>query len=318
MTMQMYFESCKYICFLGARSLRSLAQYKYIYFLSVHFGVLPPQYQKDGYATASHNKHITDGPHAGPNRTSLSSLIVSIFFSVLLCVYIVGRKLLKRRKGRRYGYGSKMHPISISRPGEIGNPYQRHRLESSSTNCDFPVANFIPGTTVSDGRGVIYRTSGSILSFPSGHTNTNASSDLGYLEVREQSGCDVYQALHGGPRAPPRDLSLTEDGAQKEDNGIRGGMNPSIIIYETPRNIALENSRESLDYEDPLYEASVFRCDRRNSTMNDSVEKESQYMDMSCQNCQNSKIYKCILNKYFFNEDQRCCFNMVSKVIIGV
>ena len=30
---------------------RSLAQYKYIYFLSVHFGVLPPQYQKAGYAT---------------------------------------------------------------------------------------------------------------------------------------------------------------------------------------------------------------------------------------------------------------------------
>ena len=39
------------ICFLGARSLRSLAQYKYIYFLSVQFGVLPPQYQKAGYAT---------------------------------------------------------------------------------------------------------------------------------------------------------------------------------------------------------------------------------------------------------------------------
>ena len=36
----------------GARSLRSLAQYKsMIFFLSVHLGVLPPQYQKAGYAT---------------------------------------------------------------------------------------------------------------------------------------------------------------------------------------------------------------------------------------------------------------------------
>ena len=89
---------------------------------------------------------------------------------------------------------------------------------------------------------------------------------------------------------PPRDLPLTEDGTQREDNGISGDrMNASIIIYETPRNIALENSRESLDIEDRLYEASIFPCDRKNSTMNDDVEKESQYVDMSCQNCQNSQ-----------------------------
>ena len=42
--MQMYL-SPENVCFwilIGARSLRSLAQYKYIYFLSVYFGVLPP------------------------------------------------------------------------------------------------------------------------------------------------------------------------------------------------------------------------------------------------------------------------------------
>ena len=61
MTMKMYFESWKYMCLR-----RSLAQYKYIYFLSVHFGVLPPppQYKKLATLLASYYKwYITRKVH---------------------------------------------------------------------------------------------------------------------------------------------------------------------------------------------------------------------------------------------------------------
>ena len=56
------------ICFLGARSLRSLAQYKYIYIFCRYISGScppPPQYQKAGYATFGPTENvywISNGP----------------------------------------------------------------------------------------------------------------------------------------------------------------------------------------------------------------------------------------------------------------
>ena len=87
--MQMYFESWKYM-FLR----RSLAQYKYILFLSVHLGVLPPppQYQKAGYASDfKHRLYTMVDPggavRAPPPPPNLNDFVV--VFAIRFCFILL-------------------------------------------------------------------------------------------------------------------------------------------------------------------------------------------------------------------------------------